>query len=203
MSDENSPAEPVDPSLAAGRPVWLQVVLGVVMAIVGLLAVALLIGFLLPSSFVVSRSVVIEAPPSQIHPYVSTLHQWPGWTAWNTEKYPELKYSFEGPESGVGAVQTWTDPEMGGGRLEITDSSVEQGIEFTLNFEQSPEPLIGSIAYAPTGSGDTKVTWTGRGDVGSNPIGRYFGLMMDSMIGADYEVGLRNLKILVEAPPGE
>ncbi len=203
MSDDNSSSQRDDPSLASGRPLWLQVMLGLVMAIVGLLAVALLIGFLLPSAFVVSRSVVIDAPPADIHQYVNTLNQWPEWTAWNTQTYPELKYSYEGPESGVGAVQTWTDPGMGGGRLEITSSREDEGITFVLYFEQSPEPLVGSIAYAPVGNGSTRVTWTGNGDVGSNPIGRYFGLMMDSMIGADYEAGLRKLKILVEAPPAE
>ncbi|MCA9023957.1 MAG: SRPBCC family protein [Planctomycetaceae bacterium] len=203
MSDEKNSSHSGDPTPASGRPVWLQIVLGSIMAVVGLIAVGLLIGFLLPSNFVVSRAIVINAPAAEIHPYVDTLGQWPSWTAWNNESYPELKYSYEGPESGVGAVQTWTDPGMGGGRLEITDSSEEKGIQFVLQFEQSPEPLTGSITYAPIDGGGTKVTWTGRGDVGSNPIGRYFGLMMDSMIGADYETGLKKLKVLVEAPPAE
>ncbi len=35
--------------------------------------------------------------------------------------------------------------------------------------------------------------------VGMNPIGRYMGLMFDSMIGKDYEAGLAELKKLVEA----
>ena len=205
MSNEPSPpaAESTPPTPPKERPVWLQIVTGLVMAIIGLLAVALLISFLLPSSFTVTRSVVIDAPPAEIHPYIESLRQWPDWTAWNNDTYPDLEYSYEGAETGVGAIQKWTDPKMGGGRLEITQSSESEGIKFTLKFEQSPEPLIGSISYQPTDQGGTRVTWTGRGDLGSNPIARYFGLMMDSMIGTDYESGLRKLKVLVEAPPAQ
>ena len=36
-------------------------------------------------------------------------------------------------------------------------------------------------------------------ELSRNPIERYFGLMFDSMIGADYERGLENLKKLVES----
>jgi len=39
----------------------------------------------------------------------------------------------------------------------------------------------------------------GLSDGGNNPIGRYFGLMFDSMIGGDYETGLAKLKQLAEA----
>lgn len=205
MSNEPAAQTPESKPTASSkeRPVWLQIVMGLAMAVVGLLVVALLISFLLPSSFVVTRSVVIDAPPAAIHPYVHNLSQWPEWTAWNTEAYPELKYSYEGPEAGKGAIQEWTEPNMGGGRLEITDSSEQEGIDFKLQFEQSPEPLIGSITYESSEQGGTRVTWISRGDLGPNPVARYFGLMMDSMIGADYEAGLRKLKILVEAPPAE
>ncbi|MCA9077555.1 MAG: SRPBCC family protein [Planctomycetaceae bacterium] len=198
-----STSEPTPSHPPKERPVWLQMVMGLVMAIVGLLVVALLISFLLPSTYTVTRSIVIDAPPAEIHPYIETLNQWPEWTTWNTERFPELVYSYEGPEAGVGAIQKWTDPEMGSGRLEITESSEADGIRFTLLFEQSPEPLTGSIVYAATDGGGTRVTWIGNGDVGSNPVARYFGLMMDSMIGVDYEAGLCKLKILVEAPHAE
>ena len=35
--------------------------------------------------------------------------------------------------------------------------------------------------------------------MGMNPMGRWMGLMMDGMVGADYDQGLANLKALVEA----
>ena len=38
-----------------------------------------------------------------------------------------------------------------------------------------------------------------QGDLGSNPINRYFGLIMDRMMGPDFEEGLNTLKGKVEA----
>src|SRR5690606_16939708 len=45
------------------------------------------------------------------------------------------------------------------------------------------------------------VTWSMQADMGNNPIGRWMGLMMDSIVGADYETGLASLKKLVESFP--
>ena len=46
--------------------------------------------------------------------------------------------------------------------------------------------------------GKTAVTWGFETDLGSNPMARWMGLMMDSWVGGDYEAGLSNLKALVE-----
>ena len=49
----------------------------------------------------------------------------------------------------------------------------------------------------PSGQG-TRVTWTNQGDVGTNPINRYFAQAMDRLVGPDFETGLKNLKALAE-----
>jgi hypothetical protein len=36
--------------------------------------------------------------------------------------------------------------------------------------------------------------------MGSNPLNRWFGLMMDRLVGPDFEAGLANLKRLAESP---
>jgi len=46
-----------------------------------------------------------------------------------------------------------------------------------------------------------KATWGFHNDIGFNPIGRFFGLMMDGMLGPDYEDGLARLKKVAEAVP--
>jgi hypothetical protein len=38
------------------------------------------------------------------------------------------------------------------------------------------------------------------GDMGSNPLFRWFALTMDSMVGKDFSAGLANLKALAEKP---
>jgi carbon monoxide dehydrogenase subunit G len=44
----------------------------------------------------------------------------------------------------------------------------------------------------------TRVTWTVEMDMGNNPVGRWMGLMMDGMVGKDFDAGLANLKAKAE-----
>ena len=55
----------------------------------------------------------------------------------------------------------------------------------------------GQLRLETAGAG-TRVTWTNEGDMGANPVNRYFGLFMDRLVGPDFEGGLKNLKVLVE-----
>ena len=48
---------------------WLVVVLGV------LLLAFVITGFLLPSSYALERSIVINAPPEQIHQWIGDLQR--------------------------------------------------------------------------------------------------------------------------------
>jgi carbon monoxide dehydrogenase subunit G len=59
-------------------------------------------------------------------------------------------------------------------------------------------PADAAFELAPQGGG-TQVTWTFETELGMNPIKRYFGLMLDRLLGADYEAGLTALKALVES----
>ena len=54
-----------------------------------------------------------------------------------------------------------------------------------------------AIFYSPEGSA-TRVIWQMSGDSGMNIIGRYFGVMMDGMVGPMFESGLEKLKSAVE-----
>ena len=49
----------------------------------------------------------------------------------------------------------------------------------------------------------TLVRWTLDSDMGAGPVGRYFGLFMDKMVGKDYQRGLEQLKALLETMPDE
>jgi effector-binding domain-containing protein len=57
-----------------------------------------------------------------------------------------------------------------------------------------------SVLLSPGGS-STRVTWTLDTDMGAGPVGRDFWLVMDRMIGKDYERGLSQLKTLMEGMP--
>jgi carbon monoxide dehydrogenase subunit G len=70
-------------------------------------------------------------------------------------------------------------------------------IVYTLHFPEFGMRSTGQLRLEPTGNA-TRVTWSNEGDVGANPVNRYFALMMDRMVGPDFEAGLANLKSLAE-----
>ena len=47
--------------------------------IFALAVLILVVGILLPSSYTVERSVVIEASPDEVHKYVGDLKKWEEW----------------------------------------------------------------------------------------------------------------------------
>jgi len=53
----------------------------------------------------------------------------------------------------------------------------------------------------PATGGGSRITWSFDTSFEGNFAGRYFGLLLDRMIGSDYEKGLGRLKALAEAPP--
>lgn len=164
----------------------------VVFAILLLPILLIAVSFFLPSRYRVERSVLVTAKPEAIFPLLNELRRWPEWTAWTTNREPSLVYTQSGPASGVGAVQSWT-ANSGNGTIKLTASDPAKGIGYELNFNEGRFVATGRIEMAAVEAG-TRVTWTTEGDLGANPVGRYLGLLMDKMMGVDFELGLANLK---------
>ena len=172
---------------------WLK---RVVVAVVGLVAVLLVIGLLLPSGFKVQRSVQIAAPPSKVYPLIADPRQWKNWSVWN-QRDPAMQMQYSGADSGAGAQWSWQSKTEGNGAMEFTTAVPNERIVYALSFPDMGMTSRGELQLVPEGAG-TRVTWTNEGDMGGNPINRYFGVMMDSMVGPDFEAGLNNLKAAAE-----
>ncbi len=171
---------------------WLAIIIAVVVVMF------VLIGFMLPKGYSVERSVVIEADPAAIHTLVGDLRAWEQWTPW-LEADPTIETTFGETTSGVGASQTWTD-KSGGGELIFTQSSADSGVIYDMSFDQGNYTSTGAVDYKLV-DGGTEVTWRMTGEMGGNPIKRYFGLMMDSVVGPMFEKGLHKLKTAAEGLP--
>jgi len=175
----------------------MKIVKRILLLLLVLVVLFVVVGLFLPSHYRVERSVSIRAKPGAIYAQISNFKNWLQWTAWNQTKYPDMQVKFEGPESGVGAAYTWEGKSTGQGQIRLTRADPDQGISYDLDFEHGKYKSQGAITLEPAGEG-VKVTWWNQGDLGSNPINRYFGLMMDRMMGPDFEEGLKNLKGKVE-----
>lgn len=173
--------------------VLIKILLGLVIVVV-LLAV---VGFFLPREVHMERSIAVDAEPNEIYQAVNDFQNFNKWSPW-AQIDPTTRYEYSGPDSGVGAKMSWSSdhPDVGNGSQEIVESVPNQKVTNVLLFDGF-EPSYASLIIEPSGNGST-VTWTFDGDMGSNPIGRYFGLFMEDMLGPQYEEGLSNLKRVVE-----
>ena len=172
---------------------WLK---RAVLTVAAIIALLLGIGLVLPSGFKVQRSVVVNAPAARIYPLIADPRQWKSWAVWN-QRDPAMQMQYSGPDSGTGAKWTWQSKTEGNGAMEFTAAVPDKHIDYALSFPDLGMTSRGQLRLTPDGAG-TRVTWTNEGDMGSNPVNRYFGLVMDRMIGPDFEAGLANLKAAAE-----
>ncbi len=177
-------------------PILKRVGIGIGLAT--LLVIA--IGFALPSSYTISRAVTINAAPARIHALVNDLERWPDWTPW-AKADPSLVVTFGDITQGVGAHQSWTG-NSGGGELTITRSDPDWGVGYDMSLDDGKYKSQATLEYKRAGSA-TEVVWTMSGENGNNPFTRYFGLMMDPMVGPMFEDGLNRLKLAAEKSPHE
>lgn len=163
----------------------------------GLAFVLAALSLLLPRHARVERSVVMAVPASTVFPFINDLRQFNTWSPW-ARIDSATQYEFTGPSSGVGASMTWHSehPHVGKGSQHIIESVPDERVTAVLHLGDG-DNATSTIVLAPQAN-STRVTWNFDTDLGFNPLSRYFGLMLDSMVGSNYEQGLATLKSMVE-----
>jgi uncharacterized protein YndB with AHSA1/START domain len=171
-----------------------KILIGVVI-VIGLI---LLFALTKPASFSVVRTTTVKAPPEAIYPFLDDFHKWSAWSPWE-KMDPSMNRSYEGPQNGKGAVYAWDgNGQVGKGRMEITDAVPSSKVDLNLDFT-APMETHNKVEFALTPHGDsTEVTWTMSGD--NNYLSKVMQVFvsMDSMVGGDFESGLRDLKASAE-----
>ncbi|NBV23802.1 MAG: hypothetical protein EBS05_18025, partial [Proteobacteria bacterium] len=144
------------------------------------------------------RTVVVNAKPAEVFALTATLKRWPDWTAWTTNRFPDLTYRYSGPDAGAGAMMIAAGKTSGDGTVTISAADPANGLTYTLDFNHGSQIFLGSIRHANTPEG-LRVTWTLDAQLGGNPLKRWAGLAMGTLMGGDMEQGLAKLKVQVEA----
>ena len=175
----------------------MQILIYIAEGLAVVVVLLIVVGLFLPSSYRVERRITMRGRSDAIFDYLDNLKQWPTWTAWTVARYPDMQTSFSGPERGVGAVYHWTGKSVGIGCIKLTHSDPRRGIEYDLDFDKGKYLSHGMITLETAGDSVT-VTWVNTGQLGKNPMSRYFGLLMDRMMGPDFQKGLETLKRKVE-----
>ena len=149
--------------------------------------------------YTVTRSTTIDAPIAVIHALLTDFHAWTRWSPWE-DIDPAMSRTYSGREAGVGAGYAWEgNKKAGKGTMRIT-AVTDDRVDVDLHFDK-PFPADNQIVFtlAAVGAGRTEVRWDMHGQL--NLMMRVFALVksMDSLVGPDFEKGLRQLRLAAES----
>jgi hypothetical protein len=163
-----------------------------------LLLTAVVVVWLQPDDYRLTRSTVIAAPAARVFPQVNDLRQWDDWSPW-AKLDPNAKVTFEGPGAGPGATFRWDgNDKIGAGTMTITDSKPNERVATRTDFVK-PFTGTSNAEFIFSQVGDrTSVIWTMTGR--NNFIGKAMCLIfdMERTIGPEFEKGLAQLKQVAE-----
>ena len=171
----------------------------IALALVGIIAVFLIVAAMQPNEYKVTRSIEIAAPPAAVHAQINDFHNWDNWSPW-AKLDPAMKTTYSGAPSGPTASYHWIgNDKVGEGRMTILESQPAQSVKIDLDFIQPfPSKSITLFTITPAGSG-SKVEWAMSGQNSFVPKAMML-LMggMDKAVGPDFERGLAQMKLAAE-----
>jgi uncharacterized protein YndB with AHSA1/START domain len=152
--------------------------------------------YMLPGTARVERAIDIAASPDKVYGIAADLRRMPDWSPWR-EIDPQVKFTFEGPEQGVGQVMRWTsgNPMVGSGTLKLTEATPTSRLA-TVSDYAGFGTSTATMSFAPQAAG-TRVNWVFESSL-PGVVDRWAGLGVDRSVGAEYEKGLAKLKALAE-----
>lgn len=156
---------------------------------------------IMTSTYTVTRSTTIDAPPDTVYAEIIDFHNWQEWSPWE-DLDPQQNRTFSGAAAGPGAKYGWKgNRKVGEGTMEITHAQqptqVVVDLRFIKPFRSSAET---TFDIRPEGDGSA-VTWRMEGP--KTLMSRLVGVVksMDAMVGPDFEKGLARLKKASEQRP--
>jgi hypothetical protein len=173
---------------------WLKVIIGIVV-IIGLFVAYVSTR---EGKFHYERSGVINATADRIFPYISQFKLGNEWSPY-AKKDPNMKSKFGGTDGMPGATQEFDgDKNVGSGKLELLKTVDNQQVQIQLTMLK-PFYAQNLVEYTltPEGAG-TRFTWAMSGDGGFMTKLITLFIDCDKMIAGDFEVGIANLKAIIE-----
>lgn len=178
----------------------MKVLKRIFFALVALVLIFVIVGFLLPRQRHVERSILIDAPPSVVFSQVNGFRNFTDWSPW-VAVMPEAEYTYEGPDFGVGSKMSWsmTGPRPEMGTQTIVASTPYDRVDIELDL--GPQGTAQAVFLLLPKDDGTSLTWAFDTDFGLNLLGRYWGLLLDRQLGPLYAQGLANIKRIAEELP--
>lgn len=170
----------------------------ILIIVVVLVAAILIVPLFSPATAEVSAETTIAVEPAVLFPPVASYMNRPAWDPWLTQD-STADARLEPKDGYVGSTYSWTGEKVGTGRMEVISVRENEYIESSLWFGDVEEPALVEWAFEAV-DGGTHVTWSFTQET-SYPIGR-LGMMFGKIfLKQSFELGLANLKEVMESMP--
>lgn len=173
----------------------------ILIGLVVVIAIFLVVVATRPADFRVERSATIAAPAQALFEQVNDHRKFAVWNPF-LKLDPNVKNTYSGPDSGVGAVCSWDgNKDIGAGSSTITESKPGELVRMRMDWKR-PMTGVATVDFTFKPDGDkTVVTWAMYGKNGF--MGKAVSIFMDcdKMCGPPFEQGLADLGKIVTAAP--
>ncbi len=175
----------------------------ILIGFVAIIVIFLIVVATRPADFRVERSLAIAAPAQALFEQVNDHHKFAVWNPF-LKLDPNVKNTYSGPDSGVGAVCAWDgNSDIGAGSSTITESKPGELVRMRMDWIR-PMAGVATVDFTFKPDGDkTVVTWAMYGKNGF--MGKAVSIFMDcdKMCGPPFEQGLADLGTIVVAAPAK
>lgn len=164
-----------------------------------IVAVFLILVATRPADFRVERTAALSASPAALFEQVNNHRKFAAWNPF-MKLDPNVKNTYSGPDSGVGAVCSWEgNRDVGAGSCTIIESKAGELVRCRMDWKR---PMEGTstvdFTFRPEGD-KTLVTWAMYGK--NSFMGKMMSLFIncDKMCGPQFEKGLADLGAVAAA----
>ena len=170
----------------------------IIIAIV--IAIPLILAIFTKKDYAIERQITINRPKQDIFNYIKYLKNQDNFSKW-AKMDPDMKKDYSGTDGTPGFVARWDSPkkDVGKGEQEIIKITEGEKVELAIHFIKPFEGRANAqLSTTATGSDQTRVTWSLQSKMAYPMNIMLLFLNMEKMIGNDLEIGLGNLKELME-----
>jgi len=176
----------------------MKIIKTIGLVLLAIIALALIVGAILPTHFEYERTAEINAPKGIIFEKINDLKTWEDWGPWKAED-PTMDITFGDVSEGLGASYSWTGEKSGKGKLTVVESTPPIYQKSKLEFD-GEDGGFGWFKVADGENGANATTWGFSIDIPYpfNSMMLLTGGSMEKQMNKMFDTGLGNLKEVSE-----
>ena len=167
--------------------------------VLGLIGSILLLALVIPRGISAKKEIVINKPVAEVFDFIKYLRNQQQYSKWASLD-PHMKNEFRGTDAQPGFVNHWTgNKKVGEGEQEILAITEGKSLSTELRFIKPFKSLAkAEMTTEAVDASSTRVTWGFESNMNYPMNFIKLFMNMSEMVGKDFEIGLQNLKKLME-----